>query len=87
MKEINILFCVFYFEDKERKSEETVIISSEDDLERYSIYDVVLPLPGFDVKYPENVVKDWYKEALEEYGLELEMHKQKVKLVLCFLLK
>lgn len=54
---------------------------SEDDIENYTMHDIVLPLPGFDVKYPENEVKQWYKELLQEYGLELEMTKQKVKLV------
>lgn len=53
----------------------------EQDLKDFTIYDVVLPLPGFDIQYPENEVKEWYKDALKEYGLELEMHKQKVKLV------
>lgn len=46
----------------------------------YTIYDVVLPLPGYDITYPENM-KDCYKEILEKYGLSLEMTKQKVKYV------
>lgn len=54
-------------------------ILCEEDLGNYSIFDVVLPLPGFDIKYPENQIKDWYREILQEYDLELEMPKQKVK--------
>ncbi|KAF2882212.1 hypothetical protein ILUMI_23954 [Ignelater luminosus] len=54
-------------------------ILSEDDLNNYTIYDIVLPLPGYDVQYPENEVKDWYKELLEKYDLTIEMPKQKVK--------
>lgn len=60
-----------------------VKILTADDLENYTIYDLVLPLPGFDVKYPNNEVKSWYKELLEEVGLSLEMTKQKVKYVYC----
>ncbi|KAF5296932.1 hypothetical protein FQR65_LT10083 [Abscondita terminalis] len=56
-----------------------VKVLTEDDLEKYSIYDIVLPLPGYDIKYPENAVKTWYKEALEHHGLSLELPKQKVK--------
>lgn len=60
---------------------DAVKVLCEEDLGKYSLYDVVLPLPGFDIKYPDNKVKDWYKEILQEYGLELEMPKQKVRLV------
>ncbi|CAH1986061.1 unnamed protein product [Acanthoscelides obtectus] len=51
---------------------------TQEDLENYTLYDIVLPTPGYDVVYPENL-KQYYKEALEEYGLVLEMPKQKVK--------
>lgn len=60
-------------------SKQEIKILDEKDVENYTIYDIALPLPGFDVKYPENEVKEWYKEILEGYGLSLEMHKQKVK--------
>lgn len=74
-------------EGERSKNAQQVKILSEEDIEKYSINDVVLPLPGFDVKYPENIVKDWYKDALDTYGLQLEMHKQKVKLVVCIYIK
>lgn len=68
-------------EDEElpnRISQEIKILS-EEDLNNYTIYDIVLPLPGYDVQYPENEVKDWYKEILEKHDLTIEMPKQKVK--------
>lgn len=68
-------------EKTEAKKEEkttTVRPLSCEELEKYTIFDVVLPLPGYDVVYPDNL-KDDYKEVIEEYGLKLEMPKQKVK--------
>jgi tRNA pseudouridine13 synthase len=35
----------------------------------YTIADVVLPLPGYDVTYPDNEVADWYKDLLLADGL------------------
>ena len=54
---------------------------TDEDLKSYTIYDVVLPLPGYDVTYPENVTKNWYREMLEEHGLNPEMPKQRVTYV------
>ncbi|KAI5300956.1 hypothetical protein KEM56_002073 [Ascosphaera pollenicola] len=31
---------------------------------KFSIFDLVLPLPGFDVVYPENAMKDFYKSFM-----------------------
>ncbi|KAI5308344.1 hypothetical protein KEM55_005958, partial [Ascosphaera atra] len=31
---------------------------------KYSIFDMVLPLPGFDVVYPENEMKEFYKQFM-----------------------
>ncbi|KAK3103872.1 hypothetical protein FSP39_022552 [Pinctada imbricata] len=38
----------------------------------YTITDVVLPLPGFDVMYPQNEVESWYGEMMAEDGLQME---------------
>ena len=31
---------------------------------KYSIYDVVLPLPGYDVLYPNNILRDHYRQSM-----------------------
>lgn len=66
-------------EDTEKKYIREIKFLTEEDLNNYTIFDVVLPLPGYDVEYPKNVVREWYKEELEKVGLTLEMPKQRVK--------
>ncbi|XP_056631358.1 pseudouridylate synthase 7 homolog [Diorhabda sublineata] len=60
---------------KRRKQVKTL---TEDDLGNYSMYDIVMTLPGYDVIYPEHL-KQFYKESVEECGLDLEMSQQSVK--------
>lgn len=47
--------------------------------ENYTIYDVILPLPGYDITYPDNIVNSWYEEFLEKYGLSSQSLKHNVK--------
>jgi len=50
---------------------------SAEDIEsgRYSIYDIVLPTPGFDILYPNNLMKDFYEKTMaSELGGELNPH-------------
>ncbi|XP_071455236.1 pseudouridylate synthase 7 homolog [Hetaerina americana] len=49
------------------------------DLETVRIEDVVLPLPGYDVTYPNNVVAKWYEDILALDGLSSEAMKQSVR--------
>ncbi|XP_067646698.1 pseudouridylate synthase 7 homolog [Eurosta solidaginis] len=35
----------------------------------YTIYDVVMPLLGFNIMYPDNEIGTWYEEIFEKYGL------------------
>ncbi|KAK4986863.1 multisubstrate pseudouridine synthase 7 [Elasticomyces elasticus] len=46
----------------------------------FSIFDVVLPLPGYDVIYPPNAIGDFYKEFMgSERGGELDPHNMRRK--------
>lgn len=52
---------------------------AKEDVDKYTILDVVLPLPGWDVKYPDNVCGEWYAKLLEEDDLSNELLRNKVK--------
>lgn len=45
---------------------------TEEDLNNYTIFDVVLPLHGTDVQYPDNKVKQHAQELLNESGLSMD---------------
>lgn len=56
-----------------------VIALDESNISNYTIHDVLLPLPGFDITYPSNEVANWYTELLVVDGLTEMDFKQSVK--------
>ncbi|GJJ69952.1 tRNA pseudouridine13 synthase [Entomortierella parvispora] len=44
-------------------------VLTAEDVDNYSIYDVILPLPGYDVIYPKHAIGDLYKEFMAKDGL------------------
>ncbi|NXC24204.1 PUS7L protein, partial [Campylorhamphus procurvoides] len=48
-----------------------VVTASEESAEKYSIYQVVLPMVGHSIKYPSNKVGQWYHERLSKDELEM----------------
>ena len=50
-----------------------------DNTEDFSINDVLIPIPGTKVKYPENEVKDWFEQYLAEDKMGFESFKNSVK--------
>src|SRR3990167_9506840 len=49
---------------------------------KFTIYDVVLPLPGTDVLYPTNSVKEVYSSMLASEGLDINNLTHKFKYIL-----
>lgn len=43
-----------------------VKVVTEEDLEKYTIFDVVLPQPGYDVTYPANATFAVYEKIMGE---------------------
>lgn len=62
-------------------SRTAVTVLTEEHLtsEQYTIHDVVLPLPGYDVVYPDNHMKDHYKKIMADDGLDISNMRHKVK--------
>jgi tRNA pseudouridine13 synthase len=64
-------------EDTKEKKKVQPLVLDESNIGNYNMYDVVLPLPGYDVIYPANEVAQWYNEQLETD--EMSGFKQNVK--------
>lgn len=63
------------FEEAGPPISSVVKVLSEEDLDQYSIFDVVLPLPGVDKVYPPNL-KSSYSDILRADGLDIESLKR-----------
>lgn len=57
------------------------IIETEEDLAKYSIDDVLLPLPGHSVKYPTHAIGQKYVEFMAQHGLDPHDMSRKQKQV------
>ncbi|KAI9561011.1 hypothetical protein GHT06_011967 [Daphnia sinensis] len=64
---------------KAQRNQRKVIFIDENNIHNYTIYDVLLPLPGFDITYPANEVAKWYTELLQADGLSEMDFKQSTK--------
>ncbi|OUM59091.1 hypothetical protein PIROE2DRAFT_15476 [Piromyces sp. E2] len=58
-------------DDKKKRNhhKERPDIVTSDNIDKYTIYDVVLPMPGHDIIYPDNDIKDYYEELLKKDGI------------------
>lgn len=51
----------------------------EEDLDKYTIFDVIMPLPGKDVAYPGDSLGERYREFLRLDGLDPDNFVRKQK--------
>lgn len=47
-------------------------VLTEEDASQYSIYDVVLPLPGYSVTYPTGTIGELYRKMMAADGLDID---------------
>ncbi|XP_063783104.1 pseudouridylate synthase 7 homolog isoform X2 [Pseudophryne corroboree] len=57
----------------------TAITVDENNIDGYSIHDVVMPLPGFDVIYPKHKLAEAYEEMLAADNLDIKNMRHRVK--------
>ena len=62
-----------------QRNQRKVMTINESNINEFSMKDVLLPLPGFDIEYPANEVANWYTELLAEDGLSESDFKRSVK--------
>ncbi|KAM5204543.1 pseudouridylate synthase 7 homolog isoform 2-T2 [Hipposideros larvatus] len=57
----------------------TATYIEEEDVHNYSIHDVVMPLPGFDVIYPKHKISEAYREMLTADNLDIDNMRHKIR--------
>ena len=64
---------------EEGKSSVQPVVITEENISNYSIHDIVMPLPGYDVTYPKNEAAEWVQEILKRDNLHESQLRNKVK--------
>lgn len=69
------------YQDTERKDKNShiLVITSQDELSKYTMDDLVLPLPGYDVKYPQNGMMECYTKFMATHGFDPNDMRRKQK--------
>uniref|UniRef100_A0A803T4Y1 Pseudouridylate synthase 7 homolog n=1 Tax=Anolis carolinensis TaxID=28377 RepID=A0A803T4Y1_ANOCA len=57
----------------------TATYIEESEADNYTIHDIVMPLPGFDVIYPKHKIGEAYKEILAADNLDINNMKHKIR--------
>jgi len=52
---------------------------TEENRNQIQLEQIVLPLPGYDIKYPLNDIHSWYRDLLNEDGINIDQMKYHVK--------
>ena len=46
---------------------------------KYSIHDVIMPVPGYDITYPGYDAKQFYKDLMAQDGIDIDNLRHRVK--------
>ena len=65
----------------DEKGRQIVKLLEQSDIDEgsYTINDIVLPQPGFEMVYPDNSIKDFYKGLLTANGMDINDLRRKQK--------
>ncbi|KAJ3227133.1 multisubstrate pseudouridine synthase 7 [Clydaea vesicula] len=58
------------------RNPQNVLILNEENLQKYSIKDLVLPLPGYDIIYPTNSIREEYKNFMAKDNIDYKGMKR-----------
>lgn len=84
LEELGIVPCLGDLVLCKEKNEDGHAIAkalTEDELANgsHTIYDIVLPLPGYDILYPENKIGHYYRDLLSSDEIDIDGMKNKIK--------
>lgn len=54
-------------------------VVTEEDIKIMTIFDIVLPTPGFDILYPENEIENVYKDMMAKDGIDYKKMERNIK--------
>lgn len=64
---------------KDLNNDQQVDFVTEINLNDIQLDQIVLPLPGYDIKYPSNDLHSWYREFLAEDQIDIDQMKYHIK--------
>jgi tRNA pseudouridine13 synthase len=56
-----------------------VRVLTAENVKKYTIHDVILPLPGHEVTYPDHDAAKWYEELMAKDNLSSASLKQNIR--------
>jgi len=77
--EVSQMEDVVEFISEPSRTQVTVLTEEHLKTAQFTIHDVVLPLPGYDVVYPDNDMKEHYRQIMADDGLDIDNMRRKVK--------
>jgi len=76
---LRMLYTYLETESTEAECRAKPVVLTDDNISEFSITDIVLPLPGHAVQYPDNETAEWYRELLTADGFEDCSFRNRVK--------